>query len=306
MVTSVLAAAMAMGGAGPVRVAVADEAADVKAQAKMHFQNAETAMAEGRYAAAAAEYGAAYEVIKDPFLFYKIAVAHQLGGKCGPAVIYFKRYLKEGKPPEDFAVTVKEKMAECGEGTGEEAVGTEIESGTETGTETDTGTGTETGTEPGTGTETETDPDPDPDTGTLPPEDAPSFLDDEPTWKKTGAWVSVAATVAFGTAGAILMMSGESREEDLQSLGDFRDPAQGRPVAYEGQVADRYEALVDEGDRFNTYSMVAFGAAGVAAITAVTLFVLDRGSQADSGSTITHLTPVITSDTAGASFSLRF
>ena len=101
-------------------------------------------------------------------------------------------------------------------------------------------------------------------------------------------------TIAFATAGTILAMSGASREEDLDSLADFRDP-QGNPATYEGNVRERYDDLVDEGDRFNTWSSIAFGAAGVCLVASVTLLVIDsKNGGSESGSAITRrVTPVL-------------
>jgi hypothetical protein len=102
------------------------------------------------------------------------------------------------------------------------------------------------------------------------------------------------ATVVLGTAGAILAMSGKSREEDLESLGDFRDQNQ-MPAEYEGNVASRYDQLVDEGERFNLYSKVALGAAGVTLAVGVTLLILDSTSSkhAESGTAIGRVTPTV-------------
>lgn len=285
--------------------AFADEASDeVKQAAKVHYQNAETAMKEGRYAAAAAEYGIAFEVIQDPILFYKIGVAHQLDGKCPAAVVYFKRYIKEGKPKEDFLATVEDKISECSGGgaTKPQDPAIETDVGTtappdETVEETDTVAVTETEVAEETETETET--------GFEEGAGAPSFLDTKPSWKKSAAWVSVAATVGFGTVGAILLMSSRSRAEDLEALADFRDP-QDLPAEYDGTVVDRYETLVEEGERFRTWSSIAFGAAGVAAVAAVTLFALDRSSNAESGSVITRITPVVGADQAGFAATFGF
>jgi hypothetical protein len=107
-------------------------------------------------------------------------------------------------------------------------------------------------------------------------------------------------TIAFATAGTILAMSGASREEDLDSLADFRDPT-GMPASYDGTVRERYEDLIDEGDRFNTWATIAFGAAGVCLVASVTLLVLDSrsGSHAESGSAISRLRPVLTEHGGG-------
>src|SRR5215216_6763625 len=83
------------------RPALAQTAPDLET-AKMHYRNAEQAMTEGRYAGAAAEYIAAYEITQDAVLFYKIAIAHEKAGDCKAAVIYYRRYLAQGKPNGEF------------------------------------------------------------------------------------------------------------------------------------------------------------------------------------------------------------
>jgi len=286
-------------------IAHADEASeDVKKQAKVHYQNAETAMKEGRYSAAASEYGIAFEVIQDPILFYKIGVAHQLDGKCDAAVVYFKRYIKEGKPKEDFLATVEDKIAAC-DGAGgttppdPDGDGGMIDADPDAVPDADP----DPDPEPDADLDADADPDTDTDTGAgtgtgADGPGAPSFLDTQPSWKKSAAWVSVAATVGFGTVGAILLMSSRSRQEDIETLADFRD-AQDLPAEYEGTVQERYETLVDEGESFKRWSTIGFAAAGVAAVAAVTLFALEGKGGGESGSVITRITPVIGPDRAG-------
>jgi hypothetical protein len=288
---SLLAIAVGAAGLPPLaRVARADD--PDKADAKTHYMNAEQAMAEGRYDAAAAEYGIAYEITKDPLIFLKIGNATLAAGKCPAAVVYFKRYLKEGNPPEEWREATQAKIDKC-EGTGGDGDGDAAVTTTEAETEpepdqTETGSGTGTGTGTGTGSEETTETTETTETG----DQAPSFLDSKPSWKRSAGWISLGATVIFGTAGAILAMSGESREEDLANLTEFRDANQ-EPAAYDGNVSDRYEKLIEEGERFNKMSRIAFGAAGVTLVAAVTLLVLDAGSHhGESGSAIS-LTPVV-------------
>jgi hypothetical protein len=297
---SLLAASLAA-----AQPALAQNAGDPKEQAKVHYQNAETAMKEGRYAGAAAEYIEAYELMKDPLLFYKIGVAYQSAGDCSKALVYFKRYIREGKPAADLEAKTNEKIAACDPNAAAAGTGT---------TEPPTGTGT---TEPApTGAPAEPVPPPPPppdeptDDGTAtggettPALDSatatdPSFLDSKPSWQRSAGWVLMGGTIAFATAGTILAMSGASREEDLESLADFRDPT-GMPASYDGTVRERYEDLVDEGDRFNTWATIAFGAAGVCLAASVTLLVLDsRSGGGESGSAISRLRPVLTEHGGG-------
>src|SRR5258708_4771468 len=54
-------------------------------RAKDLYVSAEAAMTEARYADALRDYGAAYELTKDPVLFYKIGTANEKAGKCDTA-----------------------------------------------------------------------------------------------------------------------------------------------------------------------------------------------------------------------------
>jgi hypothetical protein len=290
-------------------------------KAKEHYIDAEKAMKTGQFELAAREYAIAYEITKDPVLFYKIGTANEKAGDCEAALVYYGRYLREAKPDAELRKTTEERIAYCNAKTGKTGGGTSpttgssVTTGTTTGTGATAGTGSTTG--PGTGatdtgggaTTGTTEPaaggalapdfgDDDDDVATpAPGEGGPTFVDEEASWTKTAGWVSVGASVAFLTAGAVLALSADSREEDVQNLIDFRDP-EGQPATYSGNTRSRYEDLVDEGDSFNTYSTIAFAAAGVAAATAVTFFVLDATSGG-SAEAATAFHPVVGPSTVG-------
>ena len=62
---------------------------DFKAAAE-HYKAADAAMAAGNYSGAALEYGIAYDITKDPILFFKIGTANEKAGKCALALTYFQ------------------------------------------------------------------------------------------------------------------------------------------------------------------------------------------------------------------------
>src|SRR6185295_18293526 len=66
-------------------------------KAKQHYLAATAAEQKGDYATAIAEFTAAYDVTKDPKLFYQIAHANELAGKIDEALIYYRRFLNEAK-----------------------------------------------------------------------------------------------------------------------------------------------------------------------------------------------------------------
>src|SRR5262245_33064180 len=83
-------------------------------RAKDLYLSGEAAMKDGRFDDAARDYGAAYELSQDAALFYKIGHANERAGKCDVALIYFARYLREGKPNEQFAALTREHIKACG------------------------------------------------------------------------------------------------------------------------------------------------------------------------------------------------
>jgi hypothetical protein len=85
--------------------------------ARRAYRTAEAAMASGDYAAAARDFGIAYRQSRDPVLFFKIATAFQKAGDCHTAVVYYRRYLAEGKPDASFQARTQAEIAVCGAAT---------------------------------------------------------------------------------------------------------------------------------------------------------------------------------------------
>lgn len=258
------------------------------AAAKQHYQAAEDASAKGDHATAAREYGVAYDITKDPVLFFKIGQSYDRAGDCASAQVYYGRYLKEGNPSEEFKTRTEEAMRVCGQARPPEA---EQPDGTSTG-----------------GGKQET--------GNRKPETAPvadreavgavvaprSLEEEEPSWQRTAAWSSVGIAIALVTTGAVLGLSAASREEDVDNLIEFRD-AEGQPATYTGATRDRYKDLISEGDRLESLAVVAFAASGVAAASAALFFVLDaRAARRDE----TALRPTAGPAGVGLSWGGRF
>jgi hypothetical protein len=82
-------------------------------RAKQHYQAAEKAAAAGDHALAAREYGIAYDITKDPVLFFKIGQAYDRAGDCTSAKVYYLRYLKEGKPAPEYRKRTEALVAAC-------------------------------------------------------------------------------------------------------------------------------------------------------------------------------------------------
>ena len=74
--------------------ALAQPSAPDMERAKDLYKAAEEAVKAGRYSDAARDYGGAYEITRDPVLFFKIGSANEKAGKCELALIYYGRYLR--------------------------------------------------------------------------------------------------------------------------------------------------------------------------------------------------------------------
>lgn len=64
------------------------------AEARKHFQAAETAKARAEYQTAAVEYLAAYELFQEPAFFYDTAEVYRLAGDEKSALAYYEKYLE--------------------------------------------------------------------------------------------------------------------------------------------------------------------------------------------------------------------
>ncbi|HTM23304.1 MAG TPA: hypothetical protein VL172_22435 [Kofleriaceae bacterium] len=283
-----------------VRPAAAQPTDQDKQNAKKAWDKAQAALKKGEWAIAQREFGTCYEVTKDPVMFYWIAYAHDKGGNCDAATIYYRRYIKEGKPGESDRKRSEDAIARCeggakppdnggggdvkppdnGGGGAVKPVGDDDDDG-------------------GTGLVKPTGDDdlPPPGGGGGPPSD----VDTKPSWKWTAAWISVGGTVAFATAGAVLGLSAKSRQEDIENLIQYRDN-QGRPASFDPLIQARYDDLVDEGKKLDRLSKISFAVAGGAAAAAVLFFVLDHTSSKHaegSASRRIHLAPAVAGDGAG-------
>lgn len=260
-------------------------------KAAAHYRKAEELAASEEWAGAAKEYGIAYDITKDPVLFFKLGNAYQLSGDCTRAVEYFKRYLAEGKPSEEFRSDTEARISGC-----QSAI--------------DTGNAAEV---------EEVDDEAPPELGDNPlaPSIAdtklsddesvarkqPSFIEEEVTWQRTAGWTSVGLTVAFLSATAVLSLSANSREEDLDNLLRYTD-AEGRPSEFDGTIAERYDSLREEGDELNRMSLIALGLAGVTATSAVVFFLLDDTPDEEEG--FSGLAPSVSGDAYSVSASWNF
>jgi hypothetical protein len=193
------------------------------------YKAAEAEAAGGKLDDAIRDYAAAYDITKDPVLFYKIGVANQRDNKCEVALVYFGRYLREGKPAERFVDVTSRRIEACGGDPAKLAA---------------------------------------PLTAPKPPvagdTAAPPAKPLPPAHGTTAAWLMVGGGVAFVITGAVLAYSAKSSEKDIDDLYAGLD---GVAPQFTPATAQRYQQLVDEGHRYEYLSWASFGvAAGFAAV----------------------------------------
>jgi tetratricopeptide (TPR) repeat protein len=284
------------------QLAQADQAKPDYAAAKKHYAEAEKAAQEKDWARAAKEYGVAYEITRDPVLFFKLGNAYQLSGDCTRAVEYYERYIAEANPSDEYRADTQTRIANCNTslaGATTEPAEPDDPAPPEETTPTPATTTTpgleeasaEDSAEVNVGTDSEQ-------------VGQPTFLDDEPTWQETAAWTSVGVSFALLSVSAILGLSADSREEDIDNLFRYRD-SEGNPAEYTETVRKRHESLIEEGEDLNTMSMVALGLAGVSTVSAVVFFVLDSSASNESEG-LSSIRPTLSEDSVGVSAGWTF
>jgi tetratricopeptide (TPR) repeat protein len=290
MRVSILTLAVLLGGLAWSGNALAQGKPDFAA-ARKHYVNAQQAEKTGDYDTAVAEYAAAYDITKDSKILYSVARAYEKGGNKDAAVVYYRRYVNEAKDAKDRD-DVKKHIDEL------EPSATSPPSNPPP---IDKGKGNEM--LPPTPPAHDTTP---PATTVVVPTgpeggigDAPGLSDGGSRWQRNAGWASVGIAALAFTTGAVLGVSANSRAEDIQRLQDFRDP-RGVPTRYTGNVKQDYEDALDEGQKMEKYSIVAFSVAGVAAVAAVVFFAVDPGPPRSPEAVSQHyVTPVISHDSVG-------
>ena len=110
----------------------------------------------------------------------------------------------------------------------------------------------------------------------------------------------MASAVALVTGGAVIGLGAQSRADELRRrttllIGD-------QPLSYSDSERDAYSSLMSEGKTYNTAAIALFAVGGVAAATAVTLFVVDfaRKPKAEAKTKV-MLLPLLGSQGVGLS-----
>lgn len=269
-------------------------------RAKALYRDAETALAAGRTSEAIRDYGAAYELTRDPVLFFKLGRAHEQAGACELAVSYYERYLREARPSEAFAELTRTRIRGCGgsaappSSPGEPGQPGATAPPSPPGATTPPPTPGATTPPPGDVAVPPPAPPPDDPTTSLGPVAPPRA----PGGRDRAAWLLVSGSVAFVTLGAVFAYAASSAESDV---ADLYVGFAGRPPIFDDRTRATYEDLVSEGERYERLSWISFGLAGATTLGAALLFW--RSARHEGG---VQLAPTVARDGGGVRASLRF
>jgi hypothetical protein len=252
-------------------------------RAKELYTVARKSLEDGRHADAIRDFGAAYDITKDPVMFYWIGNANAQAGKCDVALIYYGRYLKEGKPSDDLLVTVRQRISACGgdasgSGSGSAVVepagsGSAIEPAGSGSAVVPVAVGT------GSGSESE---------AALPIRA-----------KDQGPWLLVGGSIAMLTVGVVLAYSANASENDIS---DLYVGLEGNPPVFDDRTKQRYDDLIAEGERYEKLSWASFALAAGLAGGAAIWFYMSRGNKTETS----VIAPTVQKDGAGVSATVRW
>jgi len=307
---------LALGGAALAPPSNAQPAPDL-ARAKDLYLAGEKAMADGRFDDAIRDFGATFDITRDPILFYKIASAHQKAGKCDVALIYYGRYVKEARPTDRYLELTKERVKECGgdvramphSGAPEPGPGS-AGSATAAGSNAEPRSGSNAGSAAASATAGTTadsaalgpgsaDPGSGPGDGsaTVTGVGSGSAAPGPGLGRHRAAWLLVTTGIAFVTVGSVLAYSANSAESDIS---DLYQGFTGTPSEFDDKTRATYDDLVAEGRRYERLSWLSFGLAGATAIGAIVLFKTGAREKPIA------VTPTASPDGAGVRATLRW
>ncbi len=251
--------------------------------ARVFYEQAETALSEGRFGDAVRDYAKAYDLTKDPALLFKLGSAEAQGGHCEAARGYFDRYVKDGKPAAHYIALTEKRLESC-EHPDKPSPSPNTNANTTTPPPTDTTTADTTNTtdptNAGSGTDTSTTP---------PPQ----------LGRHRAAWLLVGGGIAAATAGAVLAYSASASERDIE---DLYVGLGGIPPTFDASTQKKYDDLVAEGRRFEHLSWASFGVAAVLGGLATWRFLADgEGEHARL-----EVTPSVSPTGPKVSATLRF
>ena len=295
---------------GLATAAIAQPSPPDKARAKELYQSAEAAMTARDYDTAVRDYGAAYEITRDPVLFYKIGTANERAGKCPVAVIYYRRYLAEAKPTPAFIDITNARIKAC-----EPAAAVDTDKPIDKPVVVDKPVDKPVADRPIDKAVADRPSDkPVADKPVDTPVDPADGPKDDPktamgafvgsrekpagkdvlTARNRGAWLFVTGSVALVTVGAVLAYSADSAENDIS---DLYVGLSGNPPVFDRATKALYDDMIAEGERYEMLSWISFGLAGATAGVAAYLFWREHDRAAHEKPVT--VTPTVSKDGAG-------
>jgi tetratricopeptide (TPR) repeat protein len=265
-------------------IAAADTSSPDFAHAADLYNSAEQAMKAGNYGDATRDYLAAFDLTADPVLYFKIASANEKAGKCEAAVRYFRLYLANAHPNDNYVRLTQERIAACGGSPHEPAAGSPTTPPTTTSKPTTSASPTTAN----------------PDAGSVAVVHSPVATGHAGT-DHDAAWITVAGAVALATTGVVLAFAASSSENDVKDLYIGNDGQ--APPAYNASTAQHYQDDIDEGHRYRDLAWTSFGLAAVGGAAAAYLFVHPPGKHAEHQ---TRIVPVVVPGTTGIAAMLAF
>jgi len=251
---------------GGVRAQSQDEPARI-AEARQHFGKAREHYNLGEYDQAIVELKEAYRLWKQPLLLFNIAQAYRLQGDCAQAMTFYRSYLREQPQPPNLG-EVEAAMTLCA--SAEKA--------------------------PPQPREDQTTHAPPPQPAPVPVETDPDEDDDEPVDITRPSFVRrhLGSLVAGGAA---VVLAGTGTALGLASWSEYQDLAE-RCVGVSCPEDD-----VGGVERKVLFTNLAWGAAGVAAVTSAVLYLFfEKDASNYEPNTDTALIPTAN----GASLMVRF
>ena len=265
------------------------------------YRDAEFAMQQLRYDAAATSYQGAYDITRDPVLFFKLASAHDKAGRCDVALPFYRHYLNEGHPNAEFTTLTQDRIKAC------EA----MLSATTT---------PEKPPEKPIVTPPPTLPEKPvviapkplifnpPPIDTRPPEarfePVPSVDYHGPVGNKV-AWTSALVGVGIAALGGIMLMRARATEDDINDLYAVNNG--GRPIAFNTATQARFNDLDAQGVNDQNYATLSFALAGAAALTAIVIWAWPSGAESTVSKTAgLQIVPTVSSNGGGVLGSFSF
>lgn len=216
---------------------------------KSHAAAGDAACVQNDPARAAKEYDEAFRLGSDATYLRKAGDCYDLAGQVAEAVSWYRRYLDAATSASDRS-EIERRIADLEKG----------------------GTGgAAQGGAPG-GTITPPPP---------PPKPAAQGVE-KPSKLKQAAWGMLAATIAFGTGGAVMGLAAEARSDEVERRLRTLDPTTQRPPVLTPTLRTQLQTLEREGRNYQAAAIALWSAAGASAITTIVLFVTDHRMRQQS------------------------